>query len=84
MAVYTIQGVVLMHDPGLCYVCLNALSVHTHEIVPRSKGGELESYNQVKLCLSCHDKVHTEGTGKWEERLRLAKQYYEEVFVSDT
>ena len=76
-------GIVLMTDPGLCYVCLNALSVHTHEIVPRSKGGVLERHNQVRLCPSCHSRVHEEGTANWQERLLLAKQYYEEVFISD-
>ena len=65
-----------------CYVCLKP-AVNTHEIVPRSKGGELESSNQVRLCLSCHEKIHLEGTARWQERLLLAKQYYEEVFIPD-
>lgn len=70
-------------NPDLCYVCLRVPAAHTHEIVPRSKGGELEKYNQVRLCSSCHEKVHLEGTSAWQEKLRLAKQYYEEVFLSD-
>lgn len=72
-----------MNDPKLCYVCLRKPSVCTHEIIPRSKGGELEKYNQVELCASCHEKIHREGTSKWQDRLVLAKQYYEEVFTSD-
>ena len=72
-----------MKDKKLCYLCLQKPSVVTHEIVPRSKGGELERYNQVELCASCHWKIHDEGTSKWQERLELAKAYYEEVFTPD-
>ena len=65
-------------------MCLRAYAMHTHEIVPRSKGGLLVKENQVRLCPSCHTRVHEEGTAKWQERLIIAKQYYEEVFISDS
>jgi 5-methylcytosine-specific restriction endonuclease McrA len=72
-----------LKDPHLCYVCLSRSSAVTHEIIPRSKGGAVERWNQVELCSSCDEKIHREGTSKWQERLKLAKQYYEEVFIPD-
>ncbi|MBE0574141.1 HNH endonuclease [Candidatus Dojkabacteria bacterium] len=66
----------------LCYVCLQP-ATDTHEIVPRSKGGELIASNQVRLCKACHERVHSEGTAKWQARLLLAKQYFEEVILPD-
>lgn len=74
----------LIQNPKLCYVCLRNPSVVTHEIIPRSKGGAVEKYNQVELCADCHWKIHDEGTAKWQSRLELAKQYYEEVFTPDS
>lgn len=72
-----------MNDLDLCMLCLGQKATDTHEILPRSKGGSLCKENQVRLCRSCHMKIHNEGTSKWHDRLLLAKQYYEEVFTPD-
>ena len=44
---------------GVCESCKKQDTItHLHHIVPRSKGGSDENSNLIRLCLSCHGKVH--------------------------
>lgn len=54
-----------------------------HHIAYRSEGGEHLEVNLITLCLSCHDRVHSDKR-KWKpilvELLRL--QYEEDLFFT--
>lgn len=40
-----------------------------HHIIYRSQGGPNFQWNKIKLCRSCHSKVHKSNKRKWQRRL---------------
>ena len=53
---------VLFRDNYECQHCKSKNDLHTHHILPRSKGGSNTLKNLITLCKKCHDDLHN---GMW-------------------
>lgn len=59
---------------GRCVRCLRAYDC-IHEIEPRSSGkGKVVPENQVPLCASCHNEIHTFGAANYISDLKELRQ----------
>ena len=42
----------------VCAICRQQRAAHTHERLPRSRGGPIDEFNCVAICADCHHRVH--------------------------
>jgi len=54
--------------------------LHTHHIVPKSKGGSEESTNLITLCEACHAALHPTNTNFGVKPKKLTRYYYRSLY----
>lgn len=69
-------------DGKRCRLCGTATNLHVHHIKYRSEGGTHDERNLITVCLSCHDRVHS-NKRYWQpvllETMRI--HYDDELFL---
>lgn len=46
-----------------CTECSSTENLQRHHIIPLSEGGEDVFLNRIRVCKSCHEKIHGHGVG---------------------
>ncbi|QYY44732.1 HNH endonuclease (plasmid) [Aneurinibacillus thermoaerophilus] len=69
-------------DGKYCQECGNPNAPEMHHVMPRGRGGRGVVTNGLRLCVSCHDKIHEDAQlmSKWQGifEWRFGPDYYKD------